>query len=366
MIDTFKTILKRASFRLIRIIGRLVYRRRIWLVSDRSSMAGDNGEAFFRFLQNTDVDSIFAIKKDSADYEKIKNIGNIVEYESLMYKFLLCVCDCHCSSQLIHMENHREAPQIFLQHGVAEKSIAKMLNPASHKNLFVVTSANREYEMITGNEYSISAENVWLTGIPRFDYLNDNCKKKIVIAFTWRAVLVGCSKDDFSKSYYYKAIAGIMKNEALGKLVSDYGYELLIKLHPEMNSFKDCLPVSETVSFFTGTYNSLYEEASLMITDYSSSIFDFVYLRKPIIYYQFDDGAYFKENPYLSKGNFSYEEDGFGPVVYNEHDFEKSLKKMLQNDCEMEEMYKKRADKFFAFNDKNNCERIYQKIKSII
>ncbi len=37
---------KLVVYRLIRIIGRIFYRRRIWLVSDRSTIAVDNGEAF--------------------------------------------------------------------------------------------------------------------------------------------------------------------------------------------------------------------------------------------------------------------------------------------------------------------------------
>ncbi|MEX6101942.1 CDP-glycerol glycerophosphotransferase family protein [Mammaliicoccus sciuri] len=35
-------------------------------------------------------------------------------------------------------------------------------------------------------------------------------------------------------------------------------------------------------------FNYLFKESKLMITDYSSVAFDFSFLEKPVIYYQFD------------------------------------------------------------------------------
>ena len=34
----------------------------------------------------------------------------------------------------------------------------------------------------------------------------------------------------------------------------------------------------------------------------------------------------------------------------------------IENDCKLKEKYKKRIDNFFAYFDKNNCERIYDKM----
>ena len=34
----------------------------------------------------------------------------------------------------------------------------------------------------------------------------------------------------------------------------------------------------------------------------------------------------------------------------------------MQNDCQLKEKYRERIDKFFVFNDKNNCQRIYERI----
>ena len=73
----------------------------------------------------------------------------------------------------------------------------------------------------------------------------------------------------------------------------------------------------------------------------------------------FEQQDFFKNQIY-DEGYFSYEKDGFGPVCY---DFEKTVDEiinLIQNDCELEPKYRGRIDNFYAFNDSNNCERIYK------
>lgn len=54
------------------------------------------------------------------------------------------------------------------------------------------------------------------------------------------------------------------------------------------------------------SYRDAFAEGSMMITDYSSVAFEFAYLRKPIVYYQFDKKAFFEKHTYR-KGYFDYE-----------------------------------------------------------
>ena len=358
--------LKIIVFRCVRIIGRIFYRRRIWLISDRSTMAGDNGEAFFKYLKQKGVDAIFALSSNSPDYERISQIGEVVNYDSIKYKFLLCVSECHCSSHLAHMENHSETPQIFLQHGLCTNEIKKMLNVTSHNNFFIVTTAYYEHDQICGKDYTIDPEHVWLTGQPRYDFLKNAPKKKIVIALTWRAFLSGLSKEKLLVTKYYKTLTKLMSDEKLYDLVHSYGYELLIKLHPEMNSLIDYLPTNDRCKIYVDSYNKLFEEACIMITDYSSAIYDFAYIGKPVIYFQFDDGEYFENNPYLKNSGFDYKNDGVGPVAYNFEELCAEVEKLLNNKCVMEEMYQHRINNFFAFHDFSNSDRVYEKIKAIV
>ena len=97
------------------------------------------------------------------------------------------------------------------------------------------------------------------------------------------------------------------------------------------------------------------------MTDYSSGVFDFVYLGKPVIYTQFEKGRLYKEH-IGSKSYFDYERDGFGEVEHNLEDTVKRIVEYMETGCRMKEKYRQRAENFFAFHDKNNCQRVYEEI----
>ena len=103
------------------------------------------------------------------------------------------------------------------------------------------------------------------------------------------------------------------------------------------------------------TYRELFNESELLITDYSSVAFDFSYLKKPVIYYQYSDDYNFD----LSESYFDYKTMGFGEVIKKEDDLIKLIKGYLDNDCKMKEVYKKRVDEFYKYNDQNNSKRVY-------
>ena len=96
-----------------------------------------------------------------------------------------------------------------------------------------------------------------------------------------------------------------------------------------------------------------------MITDYSSLAFDFAYIKKPLLYYQYGDDYHFGEN------FFDYETMGFGEVVKDEDELIDAIEGYLNNDCEIKKVYRDRSDKFYKYNDKNNCKRVYDAILKI-
>ena len=59
--------------------------------------------------------------------------------------------------------------------------------------------------------------------------------------------------------------------------------------------------------------SNIIEKASLLITDYSSISMDFAYMKRPVLYYQFDKERF--RNEHLSKSYFDFEDDGFGQYV---------------------------------------------------
>ena len=94
-----------------------------------------------------------------------------------------------------------------------------------------------------------------------------------------------------------------------------------------------------------------------MITDYSSVFFDFAYLKKALIYYQPEDDYHYEDS------YFDFESMGFGDVIHDEDKLLEKIEYYIKNECDNEDKYKERVNKFFKYNDKNNCKRVYDWIK---
>jgi len=108
-------------------------------------------------------------------------------------------------------------------------------------------------------------------------------------------------------------------------------------------------------------YKTVFAESQLIISDYSSAIFDFLYLRKPIIYTHFDKEEFFANHIY-TQGYLDYEENGFGPVKYTIDDTVDEIIEYMKTNCQIKEKYLNRINNFFAYDDANNCKRTYEEI----
>ena len=104
-------------------------------------------------------------------------------------------------------------------------------------------------------------------------------------------------------------------------------------------------------------YQELLLKASILITDYSSVFFDFGYLKKPVIYAQFDYTEY--RNNHFPRGYFDYRRDGFGPICNNIECIINSIIFDLKNKCRLRIRYYKRIKRFFKYFDENNSYRTY-------
>ena len=101
-------------------------------------------------------------------------------------------------------------------------------------------------------------------------------------------------------------------------------------------------------------YQKEFKEASLMVTDYSSVAFDFSYMKKPVIYTQFDISS--------SRGYFEEGKDGFGEVCFNYEDSVNAIIKNIKNDCKLDKKYEERINNFYYKFDNKNCERVHNEI----
>ncbi|MEE0928806.1 MAG: CDP-glycerol glycerophosphotransferase family protein [Acutalibacteraceae bacterium] len=374
---------------LIHLIKKF-YKKPVWIVSDRMMKADDNGEVFFRFLceNKKNIKAYFVLSKKSPDYKRLKKIGSVVEPYSIKHRICHLIADYTISSQTdmvfrnpmkksrrVYMDMLSKVRFIFLQHGVIHNDISGWLCKRRQMCAGFVTTTEKERDSIVNGRYNYTPEEVWLTGMPRFDNLVDKREKIVTILPTWRRFLTKRQNphtgiwelvDGFSDTKYAKFYRELMNSKKLRDAAEKYGYKIQFKIHPSFLSHEDQFGFDSDVQIVDSNmpYREIYAKSSLIVTDYSSAIYDFVYLRKPMIYCQFDREDFFN-NHMTDNVELNYEEQGYGEVAL---DLESTIDKIIEymeNDCVLKDVYRERIDRFFAFNDRNNCQRIYEKITNI-
>ena len=358
-----------------------------WIINDKQNLAGDNGEYFFRFLKKTNVKNIdfyFAINKDCPDYNRLLPLGNILELGSEFYLNKFLISDKIISSvseswtynpygserkyliDLFHFDF------IFIQNGIIKDDLSKYLNRITKNFSLFITSSNKEYKDILNYKYHYNINNVILTGLPRYDNLQRlqkkiNKEKIILVIPTWRMNIKGTFdlnthesiySNIFNETNYFNYYNDLINNEKLLLNMKQSNYSGLFCLHPffskQWRDFKqnDIFSVLEVCNF-----QELIVKASLLITDYSSIFFDFAYLKKPIIYTQFDYDDF--RNNHYPKSYYDYIKHGFGPVCFDLNCTINQIIVKLKTNCLPEKKYLKRIKFFFKYNDDKNCERLY-------
>lgn len=231
-------------------------------------------------------------------------------------------------------------------------------------------SCHRQYDYgIAGSEkiahffsevWGINKEQVLPTGMPRIDeYLDQNyrkktsaalykkfpvCKNKKVILFapTYR----GKNK----KNAYYPY--NIIDFDKLYNICGDE-YVVLFKMHPWISDSVPIKPEYADTFIDAGKYpniNDLFYITDLLVTDYSSSIFEFSLMNKPMLFFAYD------EIPYSFSRGFhrNYDQSAPGKIV---HTFDELLKAIEQKDFEFEKV-KQYVDFHFDYIDSNASDRV--------
>lgn len=376
-----------AIYRMIYYIYKLFNRKDIWLISDRPGVANDNGMHLFKYVKEQDLNAkvCFVLNKSSKDYKKMKKIGTVVPFGSIKYKMYFLLSKNIISSQADswvynafgkNEEYYRDLYKfnyIFLQHGITKNNISSWLNAYDKDMAIFCTAAKGEQESIINHkDYMYGKDVVKLTGFARYDNLKSETIKQIAIMPTWRRYLATETTVDtgtrnynpaFKDSEYFKFYNNLINDKRIVKCMKENGYKGIFVIHPSHVENHIDFEGNEVfeINHAFADYQKIFKESNLLISDYSSVVFDFSYMHKPIIYTQFDRETFFANHIY-TEGYFNEEKDGFGPVVYNYEDTVSEIIKCIENDCKLEKKYEKRIDNFFAYTDKNNCKRIYEEI----
>jgi glycosyltransferase involved in cell wall biosynthesis len=379
---------------LVAFLARLPFVQRqyqgAWLFMDRDYKADDNAEHLYRWVmrQHPEQKIYFGLDNSSPDWQRLKKEGfNLLDCNSLSYYFAWLHCSWLISSNrtdyILRSQWRRWYADIikhhccFLQHGVTMSHQSSMNCP--HLDM-VITAAQPEYKAFAENpqyHYVYSRREVRLTGFPRHDALVRKASfvrnpRRILIMPTWRAKLVTeliprtglrAYNPEFRRSDFFQQWQAVLSSQDLRDAAAKHGYHLVFYPHPylrqQMRDFTfDGIDLLPDVG---GSIQEIISKSALLLTDYSSISMEFALIRRPVLYFQFDHDTFYAGQPF-EQGYFDYQRDGFGQIAYTAQELCALAKESLHSGCRMPAEYRRRAERFFAFSDQENCHRVYEAI----
>lgn len=399
--------------------GKLLKRKKpdLWLISERRYDARDNGYWLFRYIRENypDREVYYPIDPASPDYSKVEKLGHVIPFGSMRHHLYLWACKKHVSAHIgnglpnghicfnLLVWGCYSFQNVFLQHGITQNRPPFLLRENNRLDLFVC-ACQRETDFVR-RELGYSEREARCLGFCRYDNLSvrpdeqDGSPmdeqaglpetvlrqaglaaaegynpRQILIMPTWRSWLFTDQKKefaqnqaDFLQSEYCRQYRALLDHPRLRQLAEEQELEIVFFLHNDMQQFLDAFrpdnPRVRIVGREGGDVQALLKSAAFLVTDYSSIAFDFAYMYKPMVYFQFDQER-FREGQYPS-GYFRYGEDGFGPVVERVEQVVETIASSQEKGFQMELPYQDRVSGFFTWRDHENCKRVYEAIQEL-
>lgn len=207
--------------------------------------------------------------------------------------------------------------------------------------------------------FSVKKENVKITGMPRVDHLfHENYKESVKKRFYKQYPQLKDKKillyAPTFRGNIYKGFHAVSFDAK--KIIEhcDKNTVLIYKYHPLMNS---TLPDDERIiNMNHENTHDLFIVSDALISDFSSIIFDYSILNKPMYFFVPDLKQYIQR-----LGCFvDYKEEMPGPLCYNEEELIEALHTDKHYDIE------KFKNKFFEYQDGKNVERVISLIDQLI
>lgn len=359
--------------------------KELWLICEDKNEARDNGLCFFKYMneRHPEITTYYAISRKSRDLVTVKNIGKTVEYGSVKHWILYFCARYNISSQKAGKPNAAvcyvlevfgiiKSKAVFLQHGITINKAEWLFYKNTKIKLFIC-GAQPEYDYVK-KYFGYPEENVKYLGFARFDDYHSAVtnKKQIVLMPSWREWIA--SKNEYSKEFedtseftnteYFKKYQELINDKKIDNLLFDNDIVMYFYPHRNMQKYIDSFStVSKNIKIVTNRTSDIREllmESAAMITDYSSVALDFAYMKKPVIYYQFDEERFRKAQ--YAEGYFSYRDAGLGTVCNTVDEVVRELSLICEREFEMTDKFKTAHRAYFPLWDDNNCERIFSEL----
>lgn len=380
----FKVLGFSILMRILSILFKLNENKVLFLSDVRNRLDG-NLKFIYDKLDDSKCMKVLSLKKDRKEKRHIKDKIDLL-YNIVTSKYILL--DDY--SRFISIMRPRKGQQIcqlwhgagaFKKFGYSRQDKSKRINKMNaHRNYTKASVTADDIRWCYAEGFGMPVENVKDTGMARTDIFFDEkyieekkkeiykeCpylknKKVVLFAPTYRGT-------SLKKSYYDYEQLDVQKiyNE-----LKDENYVFIFKWHPGLYyqmKEKNILPydLEKYPNFYydfseSRDINDLLLVTDVLITDYSSVIFDYALLNKPLVYFVYDYEEYQQERGLY----FNFDEYVYGDIAKNTEELILAIKHNRVLTEEREAFMKKFMEACDGNATQKTCEWIFEDNLDII
>lgn len=360
-------------------------KNRIWLYCDSSKTVKDN--AYYQFLHDVKKDDgiqryyVYNPDANITDWFDDSVKCNLVSYGSVSHRLYGLSAEKIITSfyglrdilsypygAMKYFSDLTNFDVVYLQHGVLHANLPTMYSLDRMMLDKEVVSTDFEVKSLTTN-YCFDESFLIKSGMPRYTHIDKTKapQKKILFAPSWRKFLVQSDgkgswvpkEKAFLNSDFYKKTSAFLTDPNLEKLLRDSGYILDFKLHPNFRFYDKFYKVNgETIRIAEKTVDEF--SYSIFITDFSSFVFDFIYLKRPILYFIPDMDLFEAGLNHYRKLDIPFDE-AFGELCVSGKEAVEAIIRVVENDCKPEKKFLDRMNGLF-FDVDNNEDALYNQL----
>ena len=360
----------------------------IWLICETPLQCQENGYYLFKWIRENypELPVYYIISQNAPGLNQVKQLGNVIYHKTFYEYFYMFHAKRIISTHGLWIlpdefgilkkitKKQLKAKKIMLNHGVGFLKNGKAFY---HKSIFalndLIMALSQKHKEIFLNEYGYEDKDVVITGYPRFDDLIDKSEESefsnlIVFMPTFR------DKEDnigeaFRNTELFLTLKRIMQDQKLLDFLLKNNVVFGIYLHQNIQQYSYMLEEYSSSNMrvlIQGkfTVQKLLKESRILITDYSSVFFDFVYMKKPFISYQFDYDKFIASRK--DKAFIDFENDLPGYVVERHEDLIEKIMEIVNTNYIFPLEHEQKSKMFFQYDDRNNCKRVFNAIKGSI
>lgn len=345
-----------------------------WIVGAGDDRYENNIKVFYEYLRGKKPQQkiywvVDANKKDRipVDSSMLVNRGSIKNYLIAINSSigLITDSDTNIAPGLYRIVKHRRTWIMHLDHGIC--GLKGMAKGFWNELVFDGMCCFSEFEKKIKHELGIPEEKLFVTGSAHSDDYEirplNMPIKSILIMPTWRDYYINGDKN-YEKTQMFKVYKSLFNNQVFKELCRINGIAVTFILHPALdNYFKidiDDLKEKnggwvEIIAGGQGNMHNKIANCDMLITDYSSLLWDFIYMNRPVLMYAFDWDEYEKKRGIMIK-----KEKTGRCLCERQEDLISMVKEIVKGNRDFGQM--DMIKNYFTYRDKANCDRIFKTI----